>query len=112
MGFRQAAVLSSCSFFLGSFSHPYPSIPSADWTFISALLNLSPLTHFPPILMFCGFETSGFTFTGILFVCFNIDHRILWLKLSDENVQAAYEFYETFYNAPPAVKVSLEDFSY
>ncbi|KZS94392.1 hypothetical protein SISNIDRAFT_548964 [Sistotremastrum niveocremeum HHB9708] len=60
MGFRQAAVLSSSSFFL-----------------------------------------------GILFICFNIDHRILWLKLSTENIQAAYEFYETFYNAPPAVKALM-----
>jgi len=60
MGFRQAAVLSSTSFFL-----------------------------------------------GILFICFNVDHRILWMNLAESNLEAAYQFYTTFYHAPPAVKALM-----
>ena len=44
--------------------------------------------------------------TGILFICLNIDHLILWLPLNTENVEAAYTFYAVFYNAPPAIRVS------
>ncbi|KII85800.1 hypothetical protein PLICRDRAFT_44206 [Plicaturopsis crispa FD-325 SS-3] len=60
MGFRQAAVLASVSFFL-----------------------------------------------GVLFICFNVDHRILYSELTDEVVADGFHFYTTFYNAPPAIKALL-----
>ncbi|KAF8518023.1 Shr3 amino acid permease chaperone [Hysterangium stoloniferum] len=57
MGFRQAAVLSSVSFFL-----------------------------------------------GVLFICFNIDQKLLFQTLTDHSIADGYQFYTTFYNAPLAVK--------
>ncbi|ETW78944.1 hypothetical protein HETIRDRAFT_420137 [Heterobasidion irregulare TC 32-1] len=60
MGFRQAAVLSSVSFFL-----------------------------------------------GVLFICFNVDYRVLHTQLTDEVVGDAFQFYATFFNAPPAIKALL-----
>ncbi|KAF7317921.1 hypothetical protein MKEN_00880200 [Mycena kentingensis (nom. inval.)] len=46
-------------------------------------------------------------FLGVLFICFNIDYRVLWVPLSDETVQDGFQFYTTFYNAPPAIKALL-----
>ncbi|THH04010.1 hypothetical protein EW146_g10290 [Bondarzewia mesenterica] len=60
MGFRQAAVLSSVSFFL-----------------------------------------------GVLFICFNVDYRLLHDTLTDEIVNDAFQFYTTFFNAPPAIKALM-----
>ncbi len=77
MGFLQAALLASCSFFLGV------SMSTA------ALPNL--LGCSPPL--------------GVLFMCLNIDYRILWIDLTDENIESAYTFYATFRNAPAAVRV-------
>ena len=37
----------------------------------------------------------------------NIDHRILFQPLTDEIVQDGFEFYTTFYRAPPAIKASF-----
>ncbi|KAJ7576790.1 Shr3 amino acid permease chaperone [Mycena floridula] len=46
-------------------------------------------------------------FLGVLFICFNVDHKLLWLKLTDEMVQDGFQFYRTFYNSPPAIKALL-----
>jgi len=64
MGFRQAAVLSSVSFFL-----------------------------------------------GVLFICFNVDHRILYGQLNQDVIQDGFQFYTTFFNAPPAIKALLHGFA-
>ncbi|KAF7430601.1 hypothetical protein PC9H_006309 [Pleurotus ostreatus] len=60
MGFRQAAVLSTVSFFL-----------------------------------------------GVLFICFTVDHRLLYTELTQEAIQDGFIFYTTFFNAPPAIKALL-----
>ncbi|KIJ55386.1 hypothetical protein M422DRAFT_23983 [Sphaerobolus stellatus SS14] len=57
MGFRQAAVLSAVSFFL-----------------------------------------------GVLFICFNIDQKLLFQTLTEQSIGDGFQFYTTFYNAPLAVK--------
>lgn len=44
-------------------------------------------------------------FLGVLFICFNVDHKLLWGDLTDEIVEDGFQFYTTFYNAPPAIKV-------
>ncbi|TRM65229.1 Shr3 amino acid permease chaperone [Schizophyllum amplum] len=45
---------------------------------------------------------------GVLFICFNMDYRILW---GDINSKVTHDdgifFYTTFYNAPPAIKALL-----
>lgn len=81
MGFRQAAVLTPVSFFLGK----YLSIPLAP-----------ALTHRGRVIIFK---------TGIFFICFNVDHKILWSTLTEEVVEDGFQFYTTFFNAPPAIKV-------
>ena len=45
---------------------------------------------------------------GVLFICFNVDYRILWGELTDEVVNDGFQFYTTFFNAPPAIKVSTQ----
>ncbi|KIK48132.1 hypothetical protein CY34DRAFT_72631 [Suillus luteus UH-Slu-Lm8-n1] len=63
MGFRQGAVLASCSFFL-----------------------------------------------GVLFICFFVDYRVLHQQLTDEIIEDGFQFYATFFNAPPAIKAVLHGF--
>ncbi|KAH7890691.1 Shr3 amino acid permease chaperone [Phlebopus sp. FC_14] len=63
MGFRQGAVLASCSFFL-----------------------------------------------GVLFICFFVDHRILHQTLTEDIIEDGFQFYATFFNAPPAIKALLHGF--
>lgn len=63
MGFRQGAVLASCSFFL-----------------------------------------------GVLFICFFVDYRILHQPLTDDIIEDGFQFYATFFNAPPAIKALLHGF--
>ncbi|KAG0709171.1 Shr3 amino acid permease chaperone [Suillus ampliporus] len=63
MGFRQGAILASCSFFL-----------------------------------------------GVLFICFFVDYRILHQELTEEIIEDGFQFYATFFNAPPAIKALLHGF--
>ncbi|KAG8753097.1 hypothetical protein FRC11_007720 [Ceratobasidium sp. 423] len=45
---------------------------------------------------------------SILFICFNVDHKVLYAApLTDKIVDDGFEFYTTFYNAPGAVKALL-----
>lgn len=44
-------------------------------------------------------------FLGVLFICFNIDYRVLWGGLTADTVEDGFQFYTTFFNAPPAIKV-------
>ncbi|KAJ7224516.1 Shr3 amino acid permease chaperone [Mycena pura] len=46
-------------------------------------------------------------FLGVLFICFNIDHQVLWGGLTEETVEDGFQFYTTFFNAPPAIKAML-----
>ncbi|KAI9461471.1 Shr3 amino acid permease chaperone [Boletus coccyginus] len=63
MGFKQGAVLASCSFFL-----------------------------------------------GVLFICFFVDYRILYQDLTEDAIKDGFQFYATFFNAPPAIKALLHGF--
>ncbi|KAF8141697.1 Shr3 amino acid permease chaperone [Boletus edulis] len=63
MGFKQGAVLASCSFFL-----------------------------------------------GVLFICFFVDYRILYQDLTEDTIKDGFQFYATFFNAPPAIKALLHGF--
>ncbi|KAH9888901.1 Shr3 amino acid permease chaperone [Cubamyces lactineus] len=51
--------------------------------------------------------TSVSFFLGVLFICLNVDYRILFTPLSDSIVRDGIEFYTTFYNSPPAIKALL-----
>ncbi|KAJ6625023.1 Shr3 amino acid permease chaperone [Mycena sp. CBHHK59/15] len=46
-------------------------------------------------------------FLGVLFICFNIDHHVLWGAHTAETVADGFQFYTTFFNAPPAIKAML-----
>ncbi|KAG7087718.1 hypothetical protein E1B28_013664 [Marasmius oreades] len=46
-------------------------------------------------------------FLGILFICFNVDWRLLWGELSQEDIKDGFQFYTIFYSAPPAIKALL-----
>ncbi|KAH9852091.1 Shr3 amino acid permease chaperone [Lenzites betulinus] len=43
-------------------------------------------------------------FLGVLFICLNVDYRLLFTPLTDGIVNDGLEFYTTFYNSPPAIK--------
>jgi len=46
-------------------------------------------------------------FLGVFFICFNVDHRILWGQINEDVVADGFQFYTTFFNAPPAIKALL-----
>ncbi|KAF8661277.1 hypothetical protein AX16_001378 [Volvariella volvacea WC 439] len=46
-------------------------------------------------------------FLGILFICFNVDHKLLWGEVTEEKIHDGFQFYTTFFNAPPAIKALL-----
>ncbi|KAJ7695151.1 Shr3 amino acid permease chaperone [Mycena rosella] len=46
-------------------------------------------------------------FLGVLFICFNVDHRVLWGGLTEDTIEDGFQFYTTFFNAPPAIKAML-----
>jgi len=46
-------------------------------------------------------------FLGVLFICFNVDHRILYGELTADAINDGFTFYTTFFNAPPAIKALL-----
>lgn len=54
-----------------------------------------------------AFSNTALSFTGVLFICFNVDYRVLFLPVTDETVADAFQFYTMFYNAPPAIKVRI-----
>ncbi|KAJ7180428.1 Shr3 amino acid permease chaperone [Mycena filopes] len=46
-------------------------------------------------------------FLGVLYICLNIDHRVLWGDLTPDTIEDGFQFYTTFFNAPPAIKALL-----
>ncbi|KAF9478274.1 hypothetical protein BDN70DRAFT_809127 [Pholiota conissans] len=46
-------------------------------------------------------------FLGVLFICFNVDHRLLWGEITEDVIADGFLFYTTFYNAPLAIKALL-----
>lgn len=76
MGFKQAAILTPVSFFLG------------EGSTLHAVRNLTRPWQL-----------------GVLFICFNVDHRLLWGEVSEDVITDGFQFYTTFFNAPPAIKV-------
>lgn len=42
---------------------------------------------------------------GVLFICLNVDYRVLFTPLTEEVAKDGIEFYTTFYRSPPAIKV-------
>ncbi|KIM44905.1 hypothetical protein M413DRAFT_365901 [Hebeloma cylindrosporum] len=46
-------------------------------------------------------------FLGVLFICFNVDHRLLWGEVNEDVITDGFQFYTTFFNAPPAIKALL-----
>jgi len=41
----------------------------------------------------------------VLLACFTVDYRVLFEPLTEEIVQDGFQYYRTFYNAPPGIKV-------
>jgi len=50
--------------------------------------------------------TTCFLF-GVLLACFTVDYRVLFEPLTEEIVQDGFQYYRTFYNAPPGIKALL-----
>ncbi len=52
-------------------------------------------------------------YSGVLFICFNVDQRVLWSGATEDVakdvVKDGFQFYTTFFNAPPAIKVPRLD---
>ncbi|KDQ19028.1 hypothetical protein BOTBODRAFT_103426 [Botryobasidium botryosum FD-172 SS1] len=46
--------------------------------------------------------TSVSFLLGVLFINFNVDQRVLYNIPTDASVEQAFEYYKTFFNAPPA----------
>ncbi|THG97366.1 hypothetical protein EW026_g4619 [Hermanssonia centrifuga] len=46
-------------------------------------------------------------FLGVLFICLNVDYRILFKPLTEEAVRDGMEFYKTFFHSPPAIKALM-----
>ena len=49
------------------------------------------------------------SYSGVLFICFNVDQRVLWSGTTEDVVKDGFQFYTTFFNAPPAIKVPRLD---
>jgi hypothetical protein len=77
MSFKKAAVLAPVCFFLGK-HRPHSR-------------GIIHHSHHQPL--------------GVLFVCFTVDQRILYGTLTEETIEDGFQFYTTFFNAPPAIKV-------
>ena len=45
--------------------------------------------------------------SGVLFICMNVDYKVLFTPLTDEVIRDGMEFYTTFFHAPPAIKVRV-----
>jgi hypothetical protein len=43
--------------------------------------------------------------TGVLLACFTIDYRVLFEPLTEEITKDGFQYYKTFYYAPPGIKV-------
>jgi hypothetical protein len=43
--------------------------------------------------------------TGVLLACCTIDYRVLFEPLTEEITLNGFQYYKTFYNAPPGIKV-------
>ncbi|KAI0321014.1 Shr3 amino acid permease chaperone [Amylostereum chailletii] len=50
---------------------------------------------------------TSFFFIGILFICFNVDQRILFQTKTEDAIADGFHFYTTFYSAPPAIKAVM-----
>lgn len=83
MGFRGAVVLAATSFFMGM-------LCLVPWACIG-----------------CSLTGWYYFLTGIQFICFNVDYRILYTPLTEETINDGFQFYTTFYNAPPAITALL-----
>lgn len=46
-------------------------------------------------------------FLGFQLICLNVDHRVLWSELTEDVIRDGFQFYTTFFNAPPAIKALL-----
>ncbi|KAI0272661.1 Shr3 amino acid permease chaperone [Gloeopeniophorella convolvens] len=44
---------------------------------------------------------------GVLLACFTIDYRVLFETLTEDVVEDGFQYYRTFYNAPPGIKALL-----
>jgi len=51
-------------------------------------------------------STTCFLF-GVLLACFAIDYRVLFESLTEEIALDGFQYYKTFYNAPPGIKALL-----
>ena len=64
-----------------------------------------------PRLLFSRFEVVlgklkvALLFVGVLFVCFTVDHKLLFTNYGDQDVEDSFFFYTTFYNAPQVIRV-------
>ncbi|KZP26659.1 hypothetical protein FIBSPDRAFT_854713 [Athelia psychrophila] len=46
-------------------------------------------------------------FMGVQYICFNVDYRMLYQEVTEQAVTDGFQFYATFFNAPPAIRALL-----
>ncbi|KAI0704386.1 Shr3 amino acid permease chaperone, partial [Cytidiella melzeri] len=46
-------------------------------------------------------------FLGVLFICLNVDYKVLFTPLTEEIILDGIEFYTTFFKSPPAIKALM-----
>lgn len=91
---------------LGSSSYRKHGFPTSSCSCASIILLGYVLLFFD--LLPCPRGGLQLCFAGVLFICFNVDHKLLWAEqLTEEIINDGFQFYTTFYNSPPAIKVSL-----
>ncbi|KAJ3530684.1 hypothetical protein NM688_g7675 [Phlebia brevispora] len=44
---------------------------------------------------------------GVLFICLNVDYRVLFEPLTEDVIRDGMEFYKTFFYSPPAIKALM-----
>lgn len=103
MGYRHAAVLSAVGFLLGMHD-PLHWQRLGNSRFL--IIHLFALFTLYLISLFFSFRLGALAHTGVLFISFNADYRVLWQPLTDKAIDDAFYYYSTFYNAPKIVQVS------
>ncbi|PAV20103.1 Shr3 amino acid permease chaperone [Pyrrhoderma noxium] len=75
-------------------------------TIVGVKASLALFQATAAVQLFLVLASVSFAF-GILFVCFTVDHKLLFGALTEQAVEDGFFFYTTFYNSPPVIKLVL-----
>ena len=66
---------------------------------------LAPVSFFLGTTLWTFLRPKVDIIPGILFICSTVDYRLLWGQVTNDVINDGLQFYTTFFNAPPAIKV-------